>query len=181
MSARKRERHTLGNRRRRDAMGARKKKRRAASSNALASCVCKFSFFSGGNGRAIGRVGTFVRWFQSAEVDHNGTLMAAYLLLSLISLSLFFFFSYTRSVSGLTYPRDVSQDVAIAPPPHIPGSLTAPTPTTSTSVNGTQERKIRIQINKKNPAAVNFLYLFRSKKKKTPNVLLNLSIKQKFY
>lgn len=140
-----------------------------------------FPFFSGGNGRAIGRVGTFVRWFQSAEVDHNGTLMAAYLLLSLISLSLFFFFSYTRSVSGLTYPRDVSQDVAIAPPPHIPGSLTAPTPTTSTSVNGTQERKIRIQINKKNPAAVNFLYLFRSKKKKTPNVLLNLSIKQKFY
>jgi hypothetical protein len=57
--------------------------------------ACAIFFFSGGKGRAIGRVGTFVRWFQSAEVDHNGTLMAAYLLLSLISLSLFFFFSYS--------------------------------------------------------------------------------------
>jgi hypothetical protein len=79
----------------------------------------------------------------------------------------------------LTYPRDVSQDVAIAPPPHIPGSLTAPTPTTSTSVNGTQERKIRIQIKRRTQQSISYTCSVR--KKKTPNVLLNSSIKQKFY
>ncbi len=83
--------------------------------------------------------------------------------------------SPTRSVSGLTFPRDVSQEVAIAPPPHIPGSLTAPIPTTSTSVNGTQERKIRIQIK----GTQQWISNTCSVRKKTPNVLLNLSIKQK--
>ena len=98
--------------------------------------MCKLFFFSFSFLTGV----WYVRSFQSAEVDHNGTLMAAYLLLSLISLFPFSLSLSFQSVSGLTYPRDVSQDVAIAPlPPPLISPGVASTPTTS--VNATQKRK----------------------------------------